>query len=73
MVRSKFHLILVAMTVFFMATPAHISAAGYLTYFSGDDVVLSLGESPCGQEVTLCNISYTSFCEEFATPPYSTA
>lgn len=73
MVRSKFHLILVAMTVFFMATPAHISAAGYLTYFSGDDVVLSLGESPCGQEVTLCNISYASFCEEFATPPYSTA
>ncbi|MCX8182640.1 MAG: hypothetical protein N3D12_05930 [Candidatus Methanomethyliaceae archaeon] len=73
MTRNKFHLVRVAMIVFFIANQVHISASGYITYFSGDDVVLSLGEGPSGQVATLYNLSYASFCEDFIKPPYSTA
>jgi hypothetical protein len=64
---------LAAVTVFMIFSPSHVSVSGYVTYFSGEDAVLSLGDGPSGQEATLFNTSYASFCEDFDSPPYSAA
>ncbi len=54
-------------------SPVQISASGYVTYFSGNDVVLSPGEGVLGFEGRLSNISYATLSEDFGKPPYSTA
>ena len=49
------------------------SSGGYVTYYSGDDVVLSTGGSGVSAARNLQHVVYGNLAEEFNTPPFSTA
>ncbi|MGQ9758964.1 MAG: hypothetical protein ACUVQ5_00095 [Candidatus Methanomethylicaceae archaeon] len=70
MVRKNFAPLIAISIAYLCAVPTSIS--GYVTYFSGDDAILSLGDGTPDVEGVLCNLTYSSLWEDFERPPYTT-